>query len=128
MGPLSPEAKFRWNLAIFITFLFLAVADIFTLLRSPPTWFSQFPHWTWRDFSTFCGDLFFPMMALFTFSDLRKSKRARGNLGAATAPVRRRSAWIPAPHDPDSGQHSVAAALGDQQQCLGRRAPTRRQA
>jgi hypothetical protein len=78
MGPLSPEAKFRWNIAAFIIFLFLTVADIFALLHSPPMWFAQWPHWTWRDFSSLGGDLFFPMMALFALSDLRKSKRAKG--------------------------------------------------
>jgi hypothetical protein len=77
MGLLSPEAKFRWDLTIFITFLFLTFADIFAQLHSPPTWFSQWPHWTWRDWSSFCGDLFFPIMALAALADLRKSKRAK---------------------------------------------------
>jgi hypothetical protein len=70
--PLSSHAKFRWNLAAFIVFALLTVAEIYTLLHAPPMWVSNWPHWNWKDWTSFSSDLFFPLMALACFLDLRK--------------------------------------------------------
>jgi hypothetical protein len=78
MEPLSSQARFRWNLAAFIIFAFLTIADIFALLHAPPIWASNWPHWNWQDWTSFSSDLFFPMMALLSFADLRKHKRSQG--------------------------------------------------
>jgi hypothetical protein len=75
MEPLSPQAKFRWDLTTFIIFAFLTVCEMFALLHSPPTWYSEWPHWNWQDWTSLGGDLFFPIMALVCLADLRKRKR-----------------------------------------------------
>jgi hypothetical protein len=69
---LSSQAKYRWALAVFGIFVFLTVADVFALLHSPPMWFWNWPHWSWKDWTSFSSDLFFPIMALASFVDLRK--------------------------------------------------------
>ncbi len=68
---LSSQAKYRLALAVFCIFAFLTVADAFALLHSPPMWLSNWPHWSWKDWTSFSGDLFFPIMALVSFVDLR---------------------------------------------------------
>ena len=74
MQPLSPQAKFRWDLTTFIIFALLTVCEMLALLHSPPTWFSKWPHWSWADWGSLGGDLFFPIMALVSLADLRKHK------------------------------------------------------
>jgi hypothetical protein len=69
---LSSQAKYRLALATFFIFAFLTVADVFALLHSPPRWLSNWPHWAWQDWTSFSSDLFFPIMALVSFADLRK--------------------------------------------------------
>jgi hypothetical protein len=76
MEPLSPRAKFRWNLAAFIVFALGTVAEIFTLLHAPPMWVSNWPHWSWQDWTSFSSDLFIPVLALACFVDLLKDKRS----------------------------------------------------
>jgi hypothetical protein len=78
MKPLSSQAKFRWNLAAFIVFAFLTVAEIFALLHAPPMWISNWPHWSWQDWTSLSSDLLFPFMALVSFLDLRKYRRSQG--------------------------------------------------
>ena len=78
MKPLSSRARFRWNLVAFLVFTFLTVAEIFALLHSPPMWVSNWPHWNWQDWTSLSSDLFFPVMALACFVDLRKDKRSQG--------------------------------------------------
>ena len=78
MKPLSSQARFRLDLATFIIFALLTVADIFALLHSPPMWVSNWPHRNWQDWTSFSRDLFFPIMALVSFMDLRKYKGSQG--------------------------------------------------
>jgi hypothetical protein len=77
MKPLSSQARFRLDLAAFMIFALLTVADIFTLLHAAPMWVSNWPHWNWQDWTSFSSDLFFPVMALVCFLDLRKYKRSQ---------------------------------------------------
>ncbi len=76
---LSSQAKYRWALAGFIIFAFLTVADIFAVLHSPPMWISNWPHWAWQDWVSFSSDLFFPLMALVSFVDLRSARERKGD-------------------------------------------------
>ncbi len=78
MERLPIQTRFQWELVSFVLFLFLMVCDVFALLHSPPVWFSKWPHWTWQDWASFSGDLFFPMMALVSFVEMRKYKRLQG--------------------------------------------------
>ena len=77
MGPLSPQTRFRLDLAAFIIFALMTVADIFTLIHAPPIWVSHWPHWSWQDWSSFSGDLFIPVMALACFVDLLNYRRSQ---------------------------------------------------
>jgi len=78
MKPLSSQTRFRLDLAAFIIFALLTVADIFASLHAPPMCVSHWPHWGWRDWTSFSSDLFFPVMALACFVDLRSYKRSQG--------------------------------------------------
>ncbi len=72
---LSSQAKYRWALAVFCMFAFLTIADVFALVHSPPMWLSHWPHWSWKDWTSFSGGLFFPIMALASLLDLRQRSR-----------------------------------------------------
>jgi hypothetical protein len=77
MKPLSSQARFRLDLAAFIVFALLAVADIFSWMHAPPAWISNWPHWSRQDWTSFSGDLLFPVLALACFVDLLTHKRSQ---------------------------------------------------